>query len=121
MSLFSRTKPEQQMTITPKFKINDLLQHKFSQKAPIPAEMISLMNFFEILYIQTETCSAGTQIFYKCRSMGPSFKHNYKDEPTLQDIHFGLSKDNSGNGYVVFREDEVIPMSEEAKKAYKII
>lgn len=108
------------MTIEPKFKINDLVQHKFAKAATLDglSEMRSIVKFFEVLYIHTETCSAGTQIFYKCRNYYP-VSDGYGKEMKIVDIGYGMGE-NGTQGLMYFREDELKPLSTEDKTFYGV-
>lgn len=62
------------MEINPKFTITDLLQTKYSNPDPNRKEL----HVFEVLEISTQTCYAGTQIFYDCRPIAVGMKRNWK-------------------------------------------
>jgi len=109
------------MTIEPKFKINDLVQHKYQKKSELNKldSARSTMKFFEVIYIHTETCSAGTQIFYRLRPFFPIVESGYKEEPKIIDLGFGVGS-NGTEGTSYFREDELKAMSTEEKTFYGV-
>lgn len=109
------------MIIETKFKINDLVQHKFQKQGTTKGngDFKSTMKFFEVLYIHTETCSAGTQVFYRCRPFFPLVENNYKEDGKVLDIGFGVSPQTI-EGTAYFREDELKPMSTEEKTFYGV-
>jgi hypothetical protein len=110
------------MTIQPKFQINDLVQHKYQKSAVAQYNLLDKngAKFFEVLYIHTETCSAGTQVFYRLRPFFPVPDNAFKQEDSkIIDISFGMHHDTA-HGTVYFREDELRPMAEDDKKFYGI-
>lgn len=92
------------MNIETKYNVNDLVQHKY-QKA-FGAKRKSA---FEVIEIVTNSCYAGSQVFYKCRMI-----HSVTEE-RLSDIYeivdFGPTGTSNGE-YVEFREDELKPCEE---------
>ncbi len=109
------------MNIETKFKINDLVQHKFAKLATLKGmnDSKSAIKFYEVLYIHTETCSAGTQVFYRCRPYYPIFENAYKADSEIIDIGYGMGENvNQGTSY--FREDELKAMSIEDKTFYGV-
>lgn len=104
------------MTIEAKFKINDLVRNKFQKHQTL--ENLSgkaSVQFMEILYITTETCSAGTQIFYRCRCYYPVITNVYKEPKALLDFAFSIGGSDSLQGTHNFREDELISLDIETK------
>ena len=109
------------MTIETKFKINDLVQHKFQRAGTTKgnSDLRNSMKFHEVLYIHTETCSAGTQVFYRCRPFFPMLESNYKEDSKINDIGFGMGPQTiDGTSY--FREDELKAMTTEEKTFYGV-
>ena len=92
--------------IQPKFKINELVSGKYSQ-----ASMgHGFLACYEVIFIHTETCSAGTQIFYSCRLIHyhVDVEHQYNQEKrTTSLIDVSVHTDNSNFPYCRFREDEL--------------
>ncbi len=98
------------MTITSKFKINDLVKHKFSTSARDKESL------HEVLFINSETCSAGTQIFYNCRPILIVTEMDYIDgkKTPVRYVSDGRNSQNINDmGCVKFREDELISCSQE--------
>lgn len=95
------------MEIKAKFEINDLTKAKYDTAHK--GQTILL----EIMFINTETCSAGTQIFYTCRVIVimKEFKHSYSKEGayTWEVAHGINNKQDNATGYQKYREDELIP------------
>jgi hypothetical protein len=106
------------MTIETKFKINDLVMNKFQKNQTL--ENLSgkqSLQFMEVLYIHTETCSAGTQIFYRCRGYYPVISNKYDNTPiALLDFAFSIGGSDQLQGTYSFREDELVSINEETKK-----
>ena len=95
------------MTIVTKFQINDLLRHKYGNG--FEREFAGKRTVrYEVLYISTETCSAGTQIFYTCRPItvvSTKRGHGIEDDIVSVDVQVADLADLSR---CKFREDEVI-------------
>jgi hypothetical protein len=85
------------MTIEPKFKLNEIVLHKFMRGSTNEKQAFAL----EVLYIHTETCSAGTQIFYSCRMFFATREWSAKKE--ILDIGFTTPEPTSCK----LREDEL--------------
>jgi len=96
------------------FDINSIVRHKFGGAKTRYGSKIIVR--YEVLYISTETCSAGTQIFYRCRPIQITEQENFK-EPSVV-IHDVISSDMipvnraGGQGECFFREDELLPCDE---------
>jgi hypothetical protein len=93
------------MTITPKYAVNQIVRHKFSKTHKNDKGCIAM----EVLYIHTETCSAGTQIFYNVR-LFYTVTEGYGDKKLVTDIAY--STDEHARG-LRFREDELIECPQE--------
>ncbi len=94
------------MEIKTKFNINDLVQYKFH----IENNKRSTF-FYEIQFIHTETCSAGSQVFYLCRPIAILYSEHYLDNAKVIELSdFDLRKPRDGE-YQKFREDEIVPAS----------
>lgn len=100
------------MTIETRFKVGDLVKHKYSI-ATAETKKEGLCIAMSILYIRTETCSAGTQVFYLCRSL---FQHRKYDmmlkDNDLVEIGVGGFPPEQNK----FREDELVPCPEDIIK-----
>jgi hypothetical protein len=95
------------MNITPKFKINDIIKLKHSRDWD-PDDSFREAVRYEVIYIATETCSAGTQIFYSCRPMQvteSAYRSNDKVGTSSQ-VKVMDAVDFLRTRY---REDEVVP------------
>lgn len=94
------------MEIKSKFSINDLLTHKYERRGE------KKVTALEVINIITETCSAGTQIFYVCRPLVAS-NLAYTGEPKWH-VSFGILRSESTDMAIVkLREDELIAATEE--------
>lgn len=89
------------MEIKTKFNIYDIVQHKFQKNVSKERGV----DGYEILEIITQTCYAGTQIFYQCRPFFKLYKKDYTRDignvNTLIDILHGEKMD------IRLREDEL--------------
>lgn len=91
------------MTIEPKFAINNLVKHKFDN--------LTKGNFkaaIEVLYIHTETCSAGTQIFYLGRHITATKNAKYENNPDQWTVGHDMGQDDKGQALRKYREDELV-------------
>ena len=96
------------------FEINSIVRHKFGkEKTKFNTRTITR---YEVLYINTETCSAGTQIFYRCRPILITESKDYEDKTqVIHDVHVAdVTPVNraGGQGECLFREDELLPCDE---------
>ena len=73
------------MTIKPKYKVGDILRKETDQDSS------SAISRLQVIEIVTQTCYAGTQIFYKCRNLS-LHKREYQ-EKWMASHH--ISKDQS--------------------------
>lgn len=85
-------------TIETKFQINDLCKRKMDVDTE---EKITLM---QVMEIDTNTCYAGTQVFYKCRIL---FLSKTRDPEKPWRIGHSVSKDPKQMGWETYREDEL--------------
>lgn len=97
------------MDIKAKFNINDLLRAKYDSTHK--GQIVLL----EAMFVMTETCSAGTQVFYICRAiiLLKEYKNEFRKKGSyVWNIAHGVNndKDNS-TGYRKYREDEIIGAS----------
>lgn len=104
------------MNITTAYRINDLVQHKYD-RTTIEGGDRSCM---EVLYISTETCSAGTQVFYTVRPIHVVQTKDYSEVqtngryPMKLEVRHAFYPNNVGTqGSARFREDELIPCNRE--------
>lgn len=100
------------MNIETKFKIGDFVRHKF-QRSPLGKSQTCLGAVVQ--YIHTETCSAGTQVFYNLRFLIQAMKHDSQlwaaKDNELVDILPGADPTNHK-----FREDELVALPEDIVK-----
>lgn len=61
------------MNIETKFKVGSLVRHKFERQTH------DAIHALEVMEISTDTCYAGTQVFYQCRALvaQKQFKNEY--------------------------------------------
>lgn len=97
-----------------KFNVNDIIQHKYD------CGFEDGKKCMEVIEIVTQTCSAGTQIFYYVRHlMAVKRETGYGADKKIQwEIAHGTNKDQTDNGLKKYREDEV---TECEKETYDII
>ena len=93
------------MKIETQFTINNLIKHKFDtgEKAG--------HTLFEVLGISTDTCYAGTQIFYTCRPilLIKIWKDKWKEEGEFDwEVKHGVSGKDGHNALQKYREDEIV-------------
>lgn len=93
------------MEINPKFQINNLLTHKFENQGE---DAICVL---EAMEIHTNTCYAGTQVFYECRQIHviKKFEHEYSRKgPFVWAVAHAYGKTPQDIGWKRYREDELI-------------
>ena len=101
------------MEIKTAYSINDLVQHKY-QRDQNEKQVVCA---FEVIEIQTVTCSAGTQNFYSCRGFVKTIKTDFaKDMEGISKkvIDIGFA-DRAETTYYKFRADELKPCAHELK------
>lgn len=92
------------MAIEPKYKIGDVLQRTLSRHTNWKLTALQVME------IITQTCYAGTQIFYLCRviHIQLSKRHDFDaDRQAEWIVGHGVSNSNGGWGVQKYREDEL--------------
>lgn len=99
------------MKLESKFDINNLVKHKFGREAN------DCVHCLEIMQVQTETCYAGTQIFYLARAIVAikKYEHDYKKEgPFIWTIANAIVGESNKNiAWEKYREDELIECPQE--------
>ena len=96
------------MKIETKYSVGDIVKHQFQT----PSERF--MHGLEVLELQSQTCYAGTQVFYLCRHI---VFHKMNDKwKDATEIHWSIaheygSSDNQ-TGYRKYREDELTVLDE---------
>lgn len=88
------------MTITSLYEMNQILIRKFTKNN-------NKLVAFEVLQIESSTCSAGTQIFYFCRPIIITKEPFSKEEKW--NVNFGVGKTGGELGWEKLREDELLP------------
>lgn len=89
------------MNIEVQHKIGDLLQAKYSDYGS--KQMVA----FEVAEIITVTCLAGTQVYYRCRSINFKLSHEKRWIIERSGTHINMKEE-----YHKYRSDEVIPASQ---------
>lgn len=101
------------MEIKTKFNVNSLVTGKY-QRQPLKEKggMAFLMGF-EVIDINTQTCMAGTQVFYVCRGIHGMAETKYEEDKKVTKFTDFSAGSTSRGEYVTFREDELIEASKE--------
>lgn len=96
------------MNIELKFKVNDLIQHKYNK------QKMGVLQAYEVLQIQTETCYAGTQVFYMCRAIILNIEKDYTKDGTKKywSLAHAINSNHSQMAWDKFREDELVAASD---------
>lgn len=100
------------MEIKTQFDIHNLVQRKFDTGSK------SVTTLLEVMDIKTETCIAGTQVFYATRpiSIVKEYNDKWNDEKgfELRVMHgFTNEKLNTLTNLPIYREDELITAKQE--------
>lgn len=99
------------MDIKSKWGIGSLLQFKFF--SPEQSNIV----VYEVQFIHTETCSAGTQVFYTVRPIiityQPNFSKIKEEAKKLRSVEHGVTKDGTVGTLPKFREDELVDCKDE--------
>lgn len=91
------------MRIETKFKIRDLLRREYDTPR---RESITVLDVMEI---NSQTCYAGTQVFYTCRPI--LLNRIYK--PDGWEVSHAIGNEDGSTGWVKYREDELLLCSKE--------
>ena len=97
------------MNIQSKFDINDILVQQFSRKSQ------TYFQALQVLEVVTQSCYAGTQVFYFCRPIiGHREVELFKEKRDyVWRIDHGLSKNDHEMGWQKYREDELLKAPQE--------
>ncbi len=100
------------MEIKTKYSIGNIIAHKFG-RGHKEQERGSVSVRYEVLFIDINTCSAGSQIFYTCR---PVFIERMilgygEDKREVKSV---FPVDNNDMSKCKFREDEVVDCDAES-------
>jgi len=101
----------------PKHSVGDYLIMKLETSTDHP--VLSILNVQEIL---TQTCIAGTQIFYDCRVLNISREIDlYSETKDIRSYTYRVSHHTkvSNQGHFRYREDEVVTITKEHKEIIK--
>lgn len=100
------------MTVETKFAIGDLTQRRYdkgNQQRQVA---------YEIMETIVQVCYGGSQVFYLCRAIIAEKKEtffNKRDEEQPWFVGHGVSHTEGVIAFQKYREDELIPCSEETK------
>ena len=103
------------MKIETQFDVNNLVKRKFDTQSR------TQMNCLEVMEVISQTCYAGTQVFYLCRPIiaQKEFKNQYKEEGEFTwTILHGISQEENKSGWRKYREDELIECPKEEMDVY---
>lgn len=94
------------MKIETKFDVNNLVKRKFDKQL-----MGKKLFCLEVMEVISQTCYAGTQVFYLCR---PVYAENNRNE---WDVFHGVNATSDNQtGWRKYREDELVQCSDEEIK-----
>jgi hypothetical protein len=94
------------MEIKTKFQVNDIVNHKFANLSNSFNDVIVV---FEVLGVLTDTCSAGTQIFYICRPLLLMHKGVWNKDMSKKTYKFvNVEPKGKESDKARFREDELV-------------
>jgi hypothetical protein len=91
------------MKIETKFDVNNLVKRKFD------ADTKDGFVAMEVMEIVSQTCYAGTQVFYSCRHIYAKreFK-GFGEKEFTWSVGHGVSKEDAQMGWQKYREDELV-------------
>lgn len=102
------------MNIETKYEIGNIVVHKYHDDKSYAKEVFSkqmTIIAYEVKDIDTNTCSAGTQVFYRLRPLHVTYNViNEKDQPERREyksVELGFHKEGGVMGYTQFREDDL--------------
>lgn len=103
------------MKIESKFSVNDLVKRKTD------IDPKNKMYIIQVMEVQSQTCYAGTQVFYLCRTLifEKEYKKRFTEEGEFEwKVAHGVSVNSAQTGWTKYREDE---LSEAPKEAIEIL
>lgn len=104
------------MEISTRFNISDLTAHKYEHQTSRRKSVL------EIMEVITTSCYAGTQVFYLCRLIILEKKIQLSNLDKKEwSIYHSIGKDVNDTGWKKYREDELIPLSQEITQLLKNI
>lgn len=98
------------MRIETKFDVNNFAVRKFDTNAK------DVIQVLEVMEVISQTCYAGTQVFYLCKPVIAQKKYENdwkKDGEFTWVIGHGINKDDNSTGWKKYREDELIEAPKE--------
>lgn len=96
------------MKIETAFDIHNIVKRKFDTDGP--DETCA----FEVMEVISNSCYAGTQVFYLCRQLVAVRKYDIKrNEDRWVNGHAINRQDDSSTGWLKYREDELIAAPQE--------
>ena len=104
------------MEIETRYDITDFVRRRFDRDTN---ETILALHVMEII---TQTCYAGTQVFYLCRQLKAEkvFEKPFKREGDfVWAICHSYSQRSGEMGVVKYREDELLPLEPDKLKVFK--
>jgi len=100
------------MKINSKFNINDLVKCKYDTEL-LEKNIGALM----IMEVHTQSCYAGTQVFYLCRQIVGKKESDRWETPKKEYWIIGHGATNESRvAWGKYREDELVAISKEAKE-----
>lgn len=101
------------MTVETKFAIGDLTQRRYDKGTQQKQRALEIMETI------VQVCYGGTQVFYLARAIIAEKKEKFfskeDDDKREWSVGHGLSTENGVIAFQKYREDELIPCSEETK------
>jgi hypothetical protein len=98
------------MKIETEFDVHNLVKRKFDKNTTDTVQLL------EVMAIKSDTCYAGTQIFYHCRSVvaHKNFKHEFSKTGDYEwSIGHGVNNDSDRLAWRQYREDELVDAPED--------
>jgi len=111
------------MNIQTEFNIGNIVLEKFNSFNPTKSGIIKYKGLC-IVYITSETCSAGTQIFYHCRILLALREGKFPAEPdNIISVEFGRADGDNRSTLmetmVKIREDELKKCPKDIEKEFR--
>lgn len=94
------------------FDVYDIVKFKFETPKN------DTHHVYEVLELQIQKCYGGVQVFCLCRPIQMQLRREEpfkEDSPLKWVIGHGYGKDDNATGWRKFREDELIPVSDDIK------
>ena len=97
------------MNIKTKFSVSDFAKRKYDQ------QLKDQFQILEVMQIHSETCYAGTQVFYLCRMLFAKKEKSYVANPGEEvqwAISHSIGKEEHSTGWLKYREDELVEITD---------